>query len=63
VYQRVQQYRAYQIITTVNDDGVYEQVRKWADGVITSHYKSNIFKMGWKSVKEFLKEKRGFVKV
>ena len=63
MYQRIKQYPAYQIITTVDDNGVYEIVRKWADGVITSYYKSTVFKMGWKSVEEFLSNRKGFVKI
>ena len=62
MYVRIENKGSYQRITTVDDDGNYEQVAKWSDGIITSRYRSNIFKMGWKSVKEFLRERPKFKK-
>lgn len=63
MYQRTEPRNGYDVITTVDDTGNYEQVAKWPDGSITSRYKMNLLQIGWGSVKEFLQERRGFVKV
>lgn len=62
-YQRIEQRDGYQIITTVDILGNYEQFSKWHDGVITHYYKTTLLKMGWNDIKDFLREKRGFKKV
>lgn len=62
MYKRTEHRNSYDVITTVDDNGNYEQYTKWFDGVITSRYKSNIFTMGWRSLKEFLRERKGFVR-
>ena len=63
MYQRIEHRDGYDIITTVDDNGNWEQVTKWFDGTITSHCKMNVLQIGWGSVEEFLKERRGFVKI
>lgn len=63
MYQRIEPRNGYDVITTVDDSGNYEQVAKWLDGTITSRYTMNLLQIGWGSVKEFLKERRGFVAI
>lgn len=63
MYQRVEHRTGYDVITTVDNNGNWEQVAKWADGTITSHCKMNVLQIGWGSVKEFLRERKGFVAV
>lgn len=63
MYQRIENYKEYQRITTVDTDGNYEQKIKWNDGTITNCYKTTIYKMGWKSVKEFLRNRPKFKKI
>jgi hypothetical protein len=63
MYQRTEHRGNYDIITTVDNNGNYEQVAKWLDGTITSHCKMNVLKIGWSSVKEFLRERKGFVAI
>lgn len=53
----------YRNITIIDDDGNYEQFNEWGDGVRTGYFRTTLYKMGWSSVKEFLKEKNNFVKV
>lgn len=53
--------KGYQNITTVTEDGDYIQVAVWPDGTITSTHKSTLQAMGWRSVREFLRERKGFV--
>ena len=63
MYQRTEHRDGYDIITTVDETGNYEQITKWDDGSIHNQYKSNVFTMGWKSLKEFLSERKGFIEV
>lgn len=63
MYQRTEHRGGYDIITTVDNNGNCEQVTKWLDGTITSHCKMNVLKIGWSSVKEFLRERKGFVAI
>lgn len=63
MFQRIEHRGSYDIITTVDINGNYEQFAKWADGTITSHSKMNIFQIGWASLKEFLRERKGFIEV
>ena len=53
----------YRNIATIDDEGNYEQFNEWGDGSRTGYYRTTLYKMGWSSVKEFLKEKNNFVKV
>ncbi len=62
-YQRIENRNGYQNITIVDDSGNYEQFNKWGDGKTTHHFKTTLQKMGWGSVKEFLREKNRFKKV
>ena len=62
-YQRIENFTAYKIITTVDDDGNYAQFTLWDDGTIYGFYKSTLQEMGWKSVRAFLRERRNFNKV
>ena len=63
MYQRTEHRDDYDVITTVDDNGNWEQVTKWLDGTITSRYKMNLLLIGWGSVKEFLRERKGFVAI
>jgi hypothetical protein len=63
MYQRIEHRDGYDIITTVDENGDYEQITKWLDGTIHNQYRSNIFTMGWHTLKEFLSERKNFVKV
>ena len=63
MYQRTEQRDGYDIITTVDENGDYIQITKWADGTIYNQYKSNIFAMGWHTLKEFLRERNGFIEI
>ena len=65
MYQRVIDMGSYQIITTVGEiNGDYKQYTKWADGTITKAVCMNIIDdMGWRSVEEFLRNRKGFKKV
>lgn len=59
-YKRIENEGDYKKITTVDDEGNYEQIARWGDGLITSHYKTTLQKMGWNSVEKFLEERKGF---
>ena len=63
MFQRIERRGNYDVITTVDINGNYEQIAKWADGTITSHSKMNIFQIGWASLKDFLRERKGFIEV
>ena len=63
MFQRIERRGSYDVITTVDINGNYEQIAKWADGTITSHSKMNIFQIGWASLKDFLRERKGFIEV
>lgn len=63
MYQRTEHRNGYDVITTVDNNGNYEQVTKWSDGTIASRYKMNLLQIGWGSVKEFLRERKGFVAI
>jgi hypothetical protein len=63
VYKRIEFGGAYKRITTVDDNGDYKQYIQWADGTTTAHRTDNVIAMGWKSVKEFLRERKGFLPV
>ena len=59
-YMRVEDAGVYQHITTVDESGKYVQIVKWSDGVVTSCFEGNIFSMGWDSLKDFLRNRKGF---
>ncbi|MBP5710534.1 MAG: hypothetical protein J6W84_06115 [Bacteroidales bacterium] len=50
-------------ITTVDSDTGEYITEAWISGTMTSRVKMNIYEMGWNSVDEFLKQRKGFVKV
>lgn len=50
-------------ITTVDSDTGEYITETWVSGTMTSKVKLNIYEMGWNSIKEFLKQRKGFVKV
>ena len=62
-YQRVEDRGAFKRITTVDDNGDYTQYAQWVDGMKTSYTTDNVIRMGWKSVNEFLRERKGFAPV
>ena len=63
MYQRTEHRNGYDIITTIDENGDYKQHTELKDGRIFHSHNSNIFTMGWHSLKEFLRERKGFVKV
>lgn len=63
MYQRIESTKGYKRITTVDTNGDYVQIVKFDDGTITSYYQDNIFKMGWKSLNEFLNFRKGFAHI
>lgn len=60
-YVRKTRQPGYTDITTVDEFGNYELKSVWPDGVVTSHVKTTIQKMGWANVTQFLRNKRGFI--
>lgn len=50
-------------ISTVESDTGEYITETWISGTMTSRVKLNIYEMGWNSVDEFLKQRKGFVKV
>ena len=50
-------------ISTVDSNTGDYITETWISGTITSRVKLNIYTMGWNSVDEFLKQRKGFVKV
>lgn len=62
LYRRIENAGAYRRITEVLPDGTYTQKSVWPDGVITDSVKTTVQKMGWPSVKEFLKARPHFKK-
>lgn len=50
-------------VTEVYENGDYYMRREWSDGVVTGEFRTNVRKMGWPSVREFLANKSGFVPV
>lgn len=61
-YKRTEHRSGYDVITTVDDSGNYESLVKYNDGTARPPVKSTIQAMGWRSVKEFIRERKGFVK-
>lgn len=62
LYKRVEQKNGYQLITTVDDKGNWSLYIKWENTPPDLQYKTTVFAMGWNSVVEFLRAKRGFIK-
>ena len=62
-YRRIENKGEYKHITTVDESGKYVQIVKWNDGIVTSHTEGNVFDFGWKSLREFFRERPGFVEV
>jgi hypothetical protein len=50
-------------ISTVNSDTGEYPTETWISGTMTSQVKLNSYEMGWNSVDEFLKQRKGFVEV
>ena len=63
MYQRIEENKGFKRITTVYADGGYIQFVLWDDGIKTGITKTDIFKMGWSSLTEFLQNKPQFKKV
>jgi len=60
MYQRVEKRNGYKRITTVYNDGQYVSFVLWNEGIKTGVTKTTIFKMGWSSLAEFLKNRPAF---
>ena len=54
---------SYISVTDVYENGDYYARCEWQDGKVTNEYRSNVFELGWSSVKEFLAGKAGFNQV
>lgn len=63
IYERTEQMRGYENITTVTESGEFHLKSVWSDGVITSEYKTTVQEMGWASVAAFLAARKGFKEV
>ena len=50
-------------ISTVDSDTGEYITETWISGTMASRVKLDIYEMGWNSVDEFLKQRKGFVKV
>ena len=50
-------------ISTVDSDTGEYITETWISGTLTSRVKLDIYTMGWNSVDEFLKQRKGFVEV
>lgn len=61
-YTKTEQRNGYQLITTVDDKGNYSIYIKWENSPPELQVKTTIFEMGWRSVAEFLRVRRGFKK-
>lgn len=59
-YTRTIQGTGWDNITTVDDQGNYEQVNRCPEGTTLSYYKTTLQEMGWNSTREFLRERKGF---
>ena len=59
-FQRTVSGGGYDLVTTVFENGDYEQIARFPDGMITSYCKGNIFTWGWRSLREFMRERKGF---
>lgn len=53
---------AYQLETTIDDNGSYKQTVVWPDGETVEKIETTVTEMGWPSTKEFLEHRRGFEK-
>lgn len=60
-YERIERRVGSKRVTTVTDTGEYYQRVEWDDGMITGVTKDNVLKMGWRSVKEFISNRPGFM--
>ena len=60
-YERIERRLDSKRVTTVIDTGEYYQRVEWDDGMITGVTKDNVLKMGWRSVKEFIANRPGFM--
>ena len=60
-FERIERRAGFKRVTTVTDSGEYCQRVEWDDGMVTGITKNNVLKMGWKSVKEFIKNRPGFM--
>lgn len=60
-YERIERRLGSKRVTTVTDTGEYYQRVEWDDGMITGVTKDNVLKMGWRSVKEFITTRPGFM--
>lgn len=64
VYIRVEDHGEYRNITTVDGDGNYHQRNVYGehDEHLLSELRTTLKAMGWKSLAEFLKGRRGFIR-
>lgn len=60
-YTRIETHADYTRITDVDSEGRYYQRCVWPDGIVTSEYRTTLQSMGWLSLNEFLKHRKGFV--
>jgi hypothetical protein len=50
----------YNNVSILSESGFLTTTAVWPDGFTLHIYSGNIFDMGWHSLKEFLRERKGF---
>ena len=63
IYRREANINGVGRITTVESDTGEYITETWISGIMTSRAKLNIYEMGWNSLEEFLKKRKGFRKI
>lgn len=61
-YERRYTHGSVEYVTKVYENGMH-LVESWVAGTKTSITKCNIYEMGWNSLEEFLKKRKGFRKI
>ena len=65
-YERIEQAdkKGYKRVTKVDPAlDSYVQYMEWKDGIITGYSKQKFSDLGWDSLQDFLKHRKGFVKI
>ena len=65
-YERIEETdaRGYKRVTQIDPfSDSYIQYVEWKDGIITSYHKQKFSELGWDSLQDFLRHRKGFVKI
>lgn len=72
-YERIKMYykrtedsdkKGYKRITEIHPSSdIYKQYTLWKNGIITGYTRCTFTELGWNSLEEFLKNRKGFVKI